>query len=275
MILMRKKRIYTVALSLILMLVVSGPVLAEGGASRWVIDQYTKSRLFVGGYDDATKTLKIGWQVSLKEGWKTYWRSPGEAGLPPRWGWGDAENVDRISVKWPTPHRLHIFDMETLIYNQEVILPIDVAVGDASEPVSLDLELEYMICAEICVPQEGTYRLDIGAPQDLKISFFQQAQLQRYQDMVPIKRSASGVVVTVREGAKKHLDIRLPDDFTAVKDIIVEGPDGAMFGRMNSDGVRLFSVPYMARQSLAGADLILTILSQDGPSHEVAVTAQP
>lgn len=271
---MMRKITFTFAGALLLLAALLSEQAQAGNlSSQWTIDQHTRSRLFVGGYDKENRILHLGWQLSLKEGWKTYWRTPGDAGLPPRWTWKDTKNVKSIAVKWPAPELINIFDMDTYIYHDEVILPIDVEIVDTGKPVALALDLQYLICADICIPQEGSYHLDISSPDNIKISLFQKAQLDRYRDLVPIRMSGADIVA--KSDQKNMLLIHLPEDFPQVKNIIVEGPDGTLFGRPTSQENGKFSIPYNKEQSLAGQELTLTLLLKDGGASEMKITVRP
>ena len=246
--------------------------LAENLSSRWTIDQYTKSRLFVGGYDTEKKILHLGWQLSLKDGWKTYWRTPGDAGLPPHWSWKEKRNVNTITVKWPKPELYHIFNMDTFIYHDEITLPIEVKITDSGEPVSLALDLQYLICADVCIPQEGSYRLEVSSLTNIKISRFQKAQLNRYRDLVPVKIPGEDILAASDKEQPDILTIHLPESYAQVEDIIVEGPDGILFGRATSTGKGRFEVSYNKKHSLAGQNLTLTLLLKNGGANEAKVT---
>ncbi len=263
---------YIITASLFLVVFLPQSLMADNLSSQWIVDQYSKSRLFVGGYDQDSKTLHLGWQVSLKDGWKTYWRSPGETGLPPRWAWDKAENIRNITVKWPLPKLMRLFDMDTYVYYHEVILPIDIAVEDENTAVSLSLGLDYMICSEICVPQHAKYNLTVSAPKDIKISLFQQAQLDRYRDLVPLAMDAKDTKLTL--GAENTLLIRLPDSLADVKNIIVEGPEAMLFGQASQTNTGLFSVSYNGSETLTGKTLTLTIVPKEGQARELKATVQ-
>lgn len=243
-------------------------------SSPWVIDQYTKSRLFVGGYDKERKILRLGWHVSLQEGWKTYWRSPGEAGLPPRWSWATHQNISRIEVNWPLPEKMNIFDMDTYIYHDEVILPIELSVIDEGKPVSLSLDLEYMICEEICIPLEGQYELTIPSLDRLKVSLFQEALLNKYSETVPQKVSAEHVTITKAE-QKNTLLVELPEQYETIERIIVEGPEGIMFHQpqeIKGQDKKRFQVSYFGEaKNLSGRELTLTLIAAQGNAYEMTV----
>ena len=70
------------------------------------------------------KTLMLGMQFNLKPGWKIYWRTPGDAGYPPTISWDGSENLKSAEILWPVPHRFSILGIETLGYEDEVVLPI-------------------------------------------------------------------------------------------------------------------------------------------------------
>ena len=271
---MIRKITYSLAVAALLVpVLLPGHLLAANLSSRWIVDQYSKSRLFVGGYDKEKKILHLGWHVTLKEGWKTYWRSPGDAGLPPRWAWKEAKNIDAITVNWPAPHRLNIFDMDTYIYHDEVILPIAVTIKDGQQAVSIALDMDYMICAEICVPQSASYSLDVSSLDNIKVPRFQKAQFERYRDLVPIKKS--GHNVKVQHAQADMLLIDLPEEFAHVAHIIVEGPDRILFGEASAKGDRQYSVIYSGDEALSkGQQLTLTLLLKDGGANEMKVTVQ-
>ncbi|VAX07894.1 hypothetical protein MNBD_ALPHA03-297 [hydrothermal vent metagenome] len=263
---------------MILSPLLAGNASANNISSSWIIDQYTKSRLFVGGYDKEKKRLYLGWQITLKDGWKTYWRSPGDAGLPPRWTWTENRNIQKITVTWPAPKLLHIFGMDTYVYYHEVILPINLQVSDVTKPTSIALNLEYMICAEICIPKEGRYRLDIPDLDHIDVSFFQKAQLDRHRALVPTIISGDTINVRLDSNRKNIILIELPADFKPVDDIIIEGSDGLLFGRPRLGDItdkHRFTASYSADQAITGQQLTLTLLLADGTARETTVTVQP
>ncbi|MBL4802537.1 MAG: hypothetical protein JKY45_11645, partial [Emcibacter sp.] len=205
----------------------------------------------------------------------TYWRSPGDVGLPPRWTWKNIENIHGITVNWPKPEFMRIFDMDTYIYHDEVILPIEVKITDEQKVTSLALGLEYMICEEICVPQEGSYRLDISSLENIKILPFQKAQLDRYRELVPLKKSSDNVRVKLDGDQGNMVMIKLSEDFINVSHIIVEGPDSILFEQAFTNDNGYFQVRYRGKRSaLEGQEITLTLLLKGGGAHEMTVTVQ-
>ncbi|CUJ04409.1 protein-disulfide reductase DsbD domain-containing protein [Cognatishimia activa] len=89
----------------------------------------------------------------LKDGWKTYWRSPGDGGIPPRFDWKGSRNAGNIEAMWPTPTVFDQGGMRSLGYKDEVIVPILVTPKRADKDVVLKGRLEIGVCEEICVPE--------------------------------------------------------------------------------------------------------------------------
>src|SRR6516162_2001871 len=93
--------------------------------SAWAETAQTKVRLVsaVTG-SGALQSVPLGLQFILAPGWKTYWRSPGDAGLPVRVDWAGSANLAGADLAWPVPHRFTLFGLDTFGYQDEVVLPI-------------------------------------------------------------------------------------------------------------------------------------------------------
>lgn len=91
-------------------------------------------------------------RLSLAPGWKTYWRAPGDAGIPPRFDWGGTQNVSGVAIHWPIPIVFHENGYRSVGYDGDVTIPLQFVVPDAGAPVSLNARLEIGICEDVCVP---------------------------------------------------------------------------------------------------------------------------
>ncbi len=98
-------------------------------------------------------------KLQLEPGWKTYWRSPGDAGIPPEFDWRGSTNLQGVALHWPTPHVFTQNGMRSVGYKREIVLPLTVRPQDRGQPVTLHGTLQIGICEEICVP----VTLDISA----------------------------------------------------------------------------------------------------------------
>lgn len=125
--------------------------------------------------------IRTGWQeqdgahmtalhLSLAPGWKTYWRSPGDAGIPPSFDWTGSENLRAVTFHWPRPHVFHLNGMKTVGYHDELVLPIEVTPIDPSMPVRLKGTVDLGVCSDICIPASLPFDATVqgkGAPDPL------------------------------------------------------------------------------------------------------------
>lgn len=104
------------------------------------------------GWQQADGTYMAGLEIALAPGWKTYWRSPGDAGIPPLFDWRRARNVSGVHVHWPSPGIFHEAGMRSIGYTQTVILPLTIAPGHTDQEMRLRGTMELGICSDICIP---------------------------------------------------------------------------------------------------------------------------
>lgn len=104
------------------------------------------------GWRQADGTHITGLTIHLASGWKTYWRAPGDGGIPPRFNWAGSQNVKGASVQFPVPDVSVNNGIRTIGYKEAVTLPIRFRLDDPSKPVTLRGEVEIGVCEEICVP---------------------------------------------------------------------------------------------------------------------------
>lgn len=109
---------------------------------------------------DGTRIAAI--RFRLEPGWKTYWRAPGDAGIPPQFDWSGSQNLRGVRITWPAPTVFEDSGLRTIGYEDELILPITLAPHSGGEPIALTGTLEIGICSDICVPQ----RLTVSAALD-------------------------------------------------------------------------------------------------------------
>ncbi len=100
----------------------------------------------------------------MQPGWKTYWRTPGDAGgLPPSFDWSKSSNLASADVRYPAPQRFTDKSGNTIGYEGGLVLPVVLTPASAEKPIALVAELHYGICKDICVPVELELTLDIPA----------------------------------------------------------------------------------------------------------------
>ncbi|MAE51712.1 MAG: hypothetical protein CMH27_07865 [Micavibrio sp.] len=103
-------------------------------------------------------------QTRLAPDWHSYWRSPGEAGLPPKILWEEkSDNIASLSLSFPPPKRFKELDLTTFGYDGDVAYPLDIQLNNPGQPVHMDFILETMVCRDICLPVSIPLTLDIDA----------------------------------------------------------------------------------------------------------------
>lgn len=115
------------------------------------------------GWRQADGTHMAALKVSLAEGWKTYWRAPGEAGIPPRFDWSGSSNLAGVEVEWPTPEQTMTNGMRTIGYAQDLVLPLRLTPRQGGQPIRLRAEVEIGVCRDICVPVTTDLAQDLTA----------------------------------------------------------------------------------------------------------------
>lgn len=106
----------------------------------------------VPGWHRADGKLVSAVRISMQDGWKTYWRTPGDGGIPPRMDWSRSRNLDNLSALWPSPLVFFENGMTSYGYQDELLLPLVVTPRRDGKPVHLQGQLEIGVCKEICVP---------------------------------------------------------------------------------------------------------------------------
>lgn len=111
----------------------------------------------VDGWTEPDGTRVAGIRIRVAEGWKTYWRSPGDAGVPPRFNWEGSKNLAHAQIHWPRPKLFDTYGQRTLGYGGEVVLPVVLTPLDAALPITITGHAELGVCLDVCVAVEETY----------------------------------------------------------------------------------------------------------------------
>ena len=139
------------------------PVKVQAAESAWLEHEFVKLRL-ISASETAGESgvLSLGLEMQLQEGWKTYWRTPGDAGLPTQIFVDPiAMTGTKAQLHYPTPDRFSLFGLDTFGYGRRVILPIDMHLGAAFQAQNIQLTVEALVCSDICVPVQGPLSLSL------------------------------------------------------------------------------------------------------------------
>ena len=127
-------------------------------SSPWQRDAHSAVRLLAGSRNGAV--LLGGIDIQLQPRWHTYWRTPGDSGVPPRFDFSKSDNIEAVTVLWPAPMK---FDDgaggSSLGYIKQVVLPLRIVSKDTNKPVTLRAEINYAVCEKLCIPVDAKAEL--------------------------------------------------------------------------------------------------------------------
>jgi suppressor for copper-sensitivity B len=219
---------------LLAILILTLPTYAYALSGDWVRDEAVGVRL-VSGIDGtgATLTVPLGLDIELANGWHTYWRSPGEAGLPPQLDWSRSENdnnnLQSATLYYPAPRRYTAYGLETVGYRDHVTFPVDAVLRKTGVALDADVAVDLLVCSSICVPKHFDLKLTVpageakmGAEADL---------LRQTHDQLPTDPASAGLLLksVVNDGRNLTFAITANQPL-AQPDIFIEDEKNIGFG---------------------------------------------
>ena len=153
------------AIFILIWLAAALPAAAQN-ASTWSTGLHSAARLLAGSAIEAnrTRSLRAGVEIRLDPGWHTYWRVPGDSGVPPIFDFSGSENVKAVKVLWPAPERFPDgAGGHSIGYTRSVIFPLLVVPNDAARSSLLHLKLGYAACEKLCVPENANLHITLPA----------------------------------------------------------------------------------------------------------------
>ena len=133
----------------------------------------------------------LGLQLQHQAQWHTYWKNPGDSGLPTTLQWTLPEGISAGEVAWPTPQKIAIGSLANLGYEGTVLLPVPLTIGPNFRPAALaqtldvQLDANWLVCRQECIPQEGhfTLRLPLRGSTALSRADFESAWAAAPRDL--------------------------------------------------------------------------------------------
>jgi thiol:disulfide interchange protein len=211
---------------------------ASAGESEPLLTDHLRSRLVTASEAAVPgETLKLGLLLEHDSGWHTYWKNPGDSGLPTRMEFALPEGLVAGEIEWPLPERQPAGGLVNFGYSHTELLPVSVAMPTSitAESITITLKASWLICELECIPGSGEYRLELpvarrAEPSD-HLASFERAAI----------RQARVVDVDARYSAEKSgVDIAIP----------LDGPLAAAFAA----GVQGWTLMPATPQILANAD---------------------
>ena len=131
-------------------------------SSDWAISEKSKVRLISPmTASNNNNQLILALEYELEEEWKTYWKSPGGGGFPQKIIWNNSSNVKDIKILWPEPIEFEILGLKSIGYKDKVIFPLIVDIKDNQKQTNLNLNINYLVCRDICIPGNADIFLDL------------------------------------------------------------------------------------------------------------------
>jgi len=190
-------------------------------ASPWQRDGHSAVRLLAGSRSGAVLLGGIAFQ--LQPGWKTYWRTPGDSGVPPRFDFSKSDNIEAVTILWPAPA---IFDDgaggHSFGYHNQFVLPLRIVAKSPDKPVTLRADINYAVCEKLCIPVEANAELGFAS-----VASTEDSALFAALDTVPKPASVGDPnPLTIRDvehdGTRVLVDVATPD--AREVNLFVEGP---------------------------------------------------
>lgn len=197
-------------------------------ASPWDGDSHSAMRL-IGAKarnEGGTHIFRAGVELKLAPGWKTYWRYPGDSGVPPHFEFEQSENVKSVAVLWPAPLRFSDAEGTTIGYKNNVVFPLRIEAKDPSKPVTLKLKFDYAVCERLCIPVEAKAGLSIDGKDNASDATVAAAEAsvpkaQAFRAAAPLAISNAVTDATSKPG-RVLLDVTAPKDTPVT--LFAEGP---------------------------------------------------
>ncbi len=134
-----------------------GPALAADAFSTdWAPAAKSEARLVAAG------GALAGFEIRLAPNAITYWRDPGEAGVPPTFDFSGSDNIAAVEPLFPAPQRIREADgSEAFGYAADVVIPLKIEPRDPAKPVTLKLDASYAVCEKLCLPARAKLALTL------------------------------------------------------------------------------------------------------------------
>jgi suppressor for copper-sensitivity B len=224
-------------------------------------------------HHDGAATLNTGLQVKLADGWKIYWRSPGDAGLPPVLDFSQNTDVSRHEMRFPAPERFTLFGLETFGYGKEVVFPLTLtldqqATNSPAKNLTLVAAFSGLVCADLCIPVDEvlTLRIPSGTKSPSQHAF----AIAQAEALVPSEGTSNGYHITSARIAADQLDLVIAnhsgDIFTMGEgDVLIEtdipglGFQAPQFGQ----GLARIAITGGEAKALIGSQAVITVIHPD------------
>lgn len=239
--------------------------------------------------------LRPGWRIAggarmaaidlrLTPGWKTYWRSPGETGIPPVFDWSGSQNLRHVRILWPRPHIFDVNGVRTLGYGGGLVLPVEVTPIDPARPVTLRIRMELGVCRDVCLPADVAVEAELQPGEDGPDAAISAALADQ-----PMQARAAGLsrltcrVEPIRDGLRVTASMEMTPLGAGAETVVLEPDDPAIWvssAVVTRQGRRLTATSDLVTPSgqpfaLNRAGLTVTVIGASGAAEQRGCPAAP
>ncbi|MGH6864782.1 MAG: protein-disulfide reductase DsbD domain-containing protein [Methyloceanibacter sp.] len=249
------------------------------GQTPWITSAHSKVRLVSGAVDAAGTTARYaGIQLRMDDGWKTYWRSPGDSGVPPGFDWSGSKNLKSADVFYPAPHRFAEASGTAIGYSDEVLFPVRLTPEREGEPIEFVVAFDYGLCMDLCIPNEVKLDLVLPAAPAKGDALLIESALARVPKRARTETLPRVIAIEpdLEDAPPKLVIEAVFAPGAAATDLFVEA-DGTFVPVPKAlaplaDGKQRFEVTFASAEeaaAIAGKSLALTLVSDLGSSETV------
>lgn len=259
-----RRLIARMALFAVFCIAAASPSVATTLHSNWVGDPAIGEARLISSVSATgdLQVLPLALEFRLATGWKIYWRTPGEAGLPPAIDLLADGDAVISQIKWPVPKRFNAFGFDNFGYDSAVILPLQVSGHRPGSSIQLRGQIEALICADICVPLGGSVALTMPAGPASPTA--DSRAIAQATALVPRQAGDNPLFAVERvwQAAEAlHMQFAAP---LAIDDIFIEGAAGVAFKKPRMSGTdAVIAIETTTPLDLVGRDITATIIAGD------------
>jgi DsbC/DsbD-like thiol-disulfide interchange protein len=198
---------------------------AAAVVGSWAKGDHVTARLVIAGQEtSAPGTIAAAVEIRLPQGWKTYWRTPGSGGIPPRFDFSASRNLADAEIAYPYPQRFDDGYSIANVYEGRVVFPVTLKADDPDQPVRVDLTVDLGVCEKVCIPAMVRVKAESARANDVKASAIV-AAARALVPGAPLPGLLAGISLKRVGGSDEKPEFELRANAGADAVVFLEGPD--------------------------------------------------
>ena len=129
---------------------------------------HAKASLITNLQNSDQESFYVGVRLEMQDGWHTYWENPGDSGSPFEAKWKTDPGVIVENVQWPTPITIPYPPLMTYGYEGDIVFPFQIFRSQETNLTAINVEFDFLICADICIPETASLSLDLTSASPVK-----------------------------------------------------------------------------------------------------------